>query len=126
MSEWPEKHPFFLPKVSPSAASDPVRAAAKLTDEQIEAIWQSTPTDGIQYVFGDPAKDLRIRFARAILATRDGSASEDAQRLDWLMRQICCDDLGLSLPLVSDSDTHYKNFRAAIDAAMIAQKEQKA
>lgn len=42
---------------------------------------------------------------------------QDAARLDWLMRQVCCDDIGLDLPLVHDSDMHYRNFRAAIDAA---------
>lgn len=49
------------------AAPAPASPAA-LTDEQIEAIWQATPTEGIHYIYGEPAKELRIRFARAILA----------------------------------------------------------
>ena len=39
-----------------------------LTDEQIEEIWQSLSTHGINYIYGDPAKELRVRFARALLS----------------------------------------------------------
>lgn len=74
--------------------------AQGLTDEQIEAIWQTTPTDGIHYIYGEPAKELRIRFARAILAQAAPSASAQQAVSDA--------DISAALEFMVDADSAEK------------------
>lgn len=44
-------------------------------------------------------------------------AAQDKQRLDWLMRQVCCDEIdGISIEFGLSQDDHYAEFRRQIDA----------
>lgn len=54
------------------------------------------------------------------------SDKRDSARLDWLMRNVYCDEIkGLDdLPYGCNKEEHLKNFREAIDAAMSREQSQ--